>query len=128
GKTMILKNVAHQAVVRGHTVRFATASDMLADLAAQESSVALARRLRRYTIPHLLCIDEFGRFTSLMIRSGRQRAIDSNARWLSGAVSAPMIQAERVPERQRVAGPARRRPPARGVRPTYRYALRTFGS
>lgn len=26
GKTMILKNVAHQAVVRGHTVRFATAS------------------------------------------------------------------------------------------------------
>jgi DNA replication protein DnaC len=44
GKTMILKNVADQAVVRGHTVRFATASDMLADLAAQESSVALARR------------------------------------------------------------------------------------
>jgi len=60
GKTMILKNVAHQAVVRGHTVRFATASDMLADLAAQESSAALARRLRRYTIPHLLCIDEVG--------------------------------------------------------------------
>lgn len=60
GKTMILKNVAHQAVVRGHTVRFATASDMLADLAAQESSVALARRLRRYTTPHLLCVDEVG--------------------------------------------------------------------
>src|SRR5688572_12197167 len=60
GKTMILKNVAHQAVVRGHTVRFATASDMLAELAAQESSAALARRLRRYTIPHLLCIDEVG--------------------------------------------------------------------
>jgi len=37
GKTMILKNVAHQAVVRGYTVRFATASDMLADLAAQAS-------------------------------------------------------------------------------------------
>ena len=60
GKTMILKNVAHQAVVRGYTVRFATASDMLADLAAQESSAALARRLRRYTIPHLLCVDEVG--------------------------------------------------------------------
>jgi DNA replication protein DnaC len=60
GKTMILKNVAHQAVVRGHNVRFTTASDMLADLAAQESSAALARRLRRYTIPHLLCIDEVG--------------------------------------------------------------------
>jgi DNA replication protein DnaC len=60
GKTMILKNVAHHAVVRGHTVRFSTASDMLADLAAQESSAALARRLRRYTLPHLLCIDEVG--------------------------------------------------------------------
>ena len=60
GKTMILKNVAHQAVVRGHTVRFATASDMLSDLAAQESSAALARRLRRYTTPHLLCVDEVG--------------------------------------------------------------------
>lgn len=60
GKTMILKNVAHHAVVRGHTVRFATASDMLADLAAQESSVALSRRLRRYTTPHLLCVDEVG--------------------------------------------------------------------
>jgi len=60
GKTMILKNVAHQAVVRGHTVRFTTASDMLSDLAAQESSVALARRLRRYTVPQLLCVDEVG--------------------------------------------------------------------
>lgn len=60
GKTMILKNVAHQAVVRGHTVRFTTASDMLADLAAQEFSAALARRLRRYVLPQLLCVDEVG--------------------------------------------------------------------
>jgi DNA replication protein DnaC len=60
GKTMILKNVAHQALIRGHTVRFATASDMLADLAAQESSPALARRMRRYVVPQLLCVDEVG--------------------------------------------------------------------
>ena len=60
GKTMILKNVAHQALIRGHTVRFATASDMLADLAAQESSPALARRMRRYVVPHVLCVDEVG--------------------------------------------------------------------
>jgi DNA replication protein DnaC len=60
GKTMILRNVAHHAVVRGNTVRFATASDMLADLAAQDSSSALARRLRRYTMPNLLCVDEVG--------------------------------------------------------------------
>ncbi|XXX92149.1 ATP-binding protein [Sorangium sp. So ce145] len=55
-----LEDVAHQAVIRGHTVRFSTASDMLADLAAQESSAALARRLHRYTVPALLCIDEVG--------------------------------------------------------------------
>lgn len=60
GKTMILRNIAHQATLRGHTVRFTTASDMLSDLAAQESSVALARRLRRYVQPRLLCIDEVG--------------------------------------------------------------------
>jgi DNA replication protein DnaC len=33
---------------------------MLADLAAQDSSTALARRLRRYTVPLLLCVDEVG--------------------------------------------------------------------
>jgi DNA replication protein DnaC len=72
GKTMILKNVAHHAVVRGHTVRFATASDMLADLAAQDSSSALARGLRRYTVPQVLCVDEVGylsydnRYTDLL--------------------------------------------------------------
>jgi DNA replication protein DnaC len=33
---------------------------MLADLAAQESSAALARRIRRYVVPKLLCIDEVG--------------------------------------------------------------------
>lgn len=60
GKSMILRNLAHHALVRGNTVRFTTASDMLADLAAQESSAALGRRLRRYTLPRLLCIDEVG--------------------------------------------------------------------
>ncbi len=60
GKTMILKNIALHALCRGHTVRFTTASDMLAELAAQDSSSILARRLRRYTIPHLLCVDEVG--------------------------------------------------------------------
>lgn len=60
GKTMLLKNLAHQAVLHGHTVRFATASDMLNDLAAQESTPALNRRLRQYTSPNLLCLDEVG--------------------------------------------------------------------
>jgi DNA replication protein DnaC len=60
GKTMLLKNLAYHTILHGHTARLTSASDMLADLAAQESSAALARRLRRYTQPQLLCIDEVG--------------------------------------------------------------------
>jgi DNA replication protein DnaC len=60
GKTMIAKNIAHQALLHGFTVRFTTASDMLHDLAAQNSDVSLARRLHRYTAPQLLVIDEVG--------------------------------------------------------------------
>ena len=54
GKTMLAKNLLHQAVLRGHTARFTLASDMLHDLAAQDSSTLLARRLRRYTTPEVL--------------------------------------------------------------------------
>jgi len=60
GKTMIAKNLAHQAVLRGHTVRFLTASELLNDLAAQESGSALNRRFRQYLRPSLLVIDEVG--------------------------------------------------------------------
>lgn len=60
GKTMIAKNLAHLAVVRGATARFTTASEMLHDLAAQDSDGALARRLRHYCRPHLLVVDELG--------------------------------------------------------------------
>ena len=60
GKSMLLRNLAHHALVQGNTVRVTSASDMLADLAAQESSAARGRRLRRYTMPRLLCIDEVG--------------------------------------------------------------------
>jgi len=60
GKTMIAKNLLHQAIMHGHTARFTLASDMLHDLAAQDSSVSLARRLRRYTSPGILAIDEVG--------------------------------------------------------------------
>lgn len=60
GKTMIAKNVAHQAILHGSTARFTTASQLLNDLAAQESASALERRLRRYCRPQLLVIDELG--------------------------------------------------------------------
>lgn len=60
GKTVIAKNLAHRALVAGHTVRFATASELLADLAAQETASARQRRLIRYVNPTLLVIDELG--------------------------------------------------------------------
>ena len=64
GKTMIAQNLAHQAVLRGHTVRFTTASELLNDLAAQEAGSGLLRRLRRYCHPDLLVIDEVGYLAS----------------------------------------------------------------
>jgi DNA replication protein DnaC len=60
GKTMLLKNLASRALHAGHSVLVRSASDLLADLAGQESSVARARRLRAYVQPAILCIDEVG--------------------------------------------------------------------
>lgn len=60
GKTMLLKILAYHDILHGHSVRLTSASDMLADLAAQDSSAALARRLRRYTQLQLLCVGEVG--------------------------------------------------------------------
>jgi DNA replication protein DnaC len=60
GKTMIAQNVAHQAVISGHSVLFTTAGQMLGNLAALDSDSALRRRLRHYARPRLLVIDEVG--------------------------------------------------------------------
>lgn len=63
GKTMIAKNLAHQAVSRGLRVLFTEASAMLADLGAQDGPAALRRRLHRYIKPELLVLDEIGYLT-----------------------------------------------------------------
>ncbi len=61
GKTIIAQNIGHQAVLAGHSVLFVTASQLLLDLAAQESARALDRRLRCYgTQLRLLVLDEVG--------------------------------------------------------------------
>ena len=60
GKTMLVKNLLHHAVLNGFTARFTMASDMLHELAAQDSDASLARRLRRFTGPQILAIDEVG--------------------------------------------------------------------
>ncbi len=60
GKTMVAQNIAHQAVQKGHTALFITASQMFLDLCGQESARALERRLKHYARPTVLCIDEVG--------------------------------------------------------------------
>ena len=60
GKTMLARNIAHQAVIHGSTVVFTTTAQLLGELAALDSDSALRRRLRHYAAPHLLVIDEVG--------------------------------------------------------------------
>jgi DNA replication protein DnaC len=60
GKTMIAQNIAHEAVLKGHTALFTTASQLLLDLGAQDSPRMLDRRLKHYAHPSLLVIDEVG--------------------------------------------------------------------
>ena len=60
GKTTLARNLAHQALVHGHTVLFTSAGQLLGDLAALDSDSTLRRRLRHYAGPDLLAIDEVG--------------------------------------------------------------------
>ncbi len=60
GKTSLAQNLGLRALERGHTVRFSTVPAALADLLRQESLPATERRLRRYTAPELLVLDELG--------------------------------------------------------------------
>ena len=59
GKTLIARNIAHQAVLAGFSVLCVTAADLIEDLRSC-SPETLRRRLARYTRPHLLAIDEVG--------------------------------------------------------------------
>lgn len=59
GKTMIAKNIAHQAVLAGYSVIFRSASELLDDLQC-DSPQMQRRKLQRYARPALLCIDELG--------------------------------------------------------------------
>lgn len=60
GKSMLAQNLAHQALIHGHTVLFASAGQLLGDMAALDSDSALRRRLRYYCAPDFLCVDEVG--------------------------------------------------------------------
>jgi DNA replication protein DnaC len=60
GKTMISQNIAHAAILAGHSVLVVTAAQLLLDLAGQDSARSLDRRLRHYAKQSLLIIDEVG--------------------------------------------------------------------
>ena len=53
GKSTIAANLAHRAVLEGHTVRFVTAAAMLGELAAIDSDSQLQRRLELYARPQV---------------------------------------------------------------------------
>jgi DNA replication protein DnaC len=60
GKSMIAQNIAHHAVMQGHSALFVNAAQMLGDLAAQDGDNALRRRLKHYAHPDVLILDEIG--------------------------------------------------------------------
>jgi DNA replication protein DnaC len=60
GKTTLAKNLGQRALERGYTVRFTTLASMLADVARPDSPMLQARRLRHYTRPDVLIVDEIG--------------------------------------------------------------------
>jgi DNA replication protein DnaC len=60
GKSTLARNIAHHALIHGHTVLFTSAGQLLGDLAALDSDSTLRRRLRHYASPDLLAIDEVG--------------------------------------------------------------------
>lgn len=84
GKTMIAKNLAQAATMAGHTTLFVEAADMLSDLEQQDSPRALRMRLRKYTRPALLAIDEIG-FLSFSSRAADLMFQVVNKRYETGS-------------------------------------------
>jgi DNA replication protein DnaC len=60
GKTHLAIGLGRKIVEMGHTVRFTTATALLATLAKAESEGSLAEKLTEYAKPRLLIIDELG--------------------------------------------------------------------
>ena len=60
GKTHLCIALGHSACLRGHSVLFTTAVDIINTLAAAQSAGALKREMYRYLKPRILIIDELG--------------------------------------------------------------------
>lgn len=59
-KTMISQNLAYEALLAGHSVRFIKASELLDELSAADGAAARRRCLKKYSQVELLAIDEVG--------------------------------------------------------------------
>lgn len=60
GKSHIIQSLGQKACVHGYRVLYRTSAELLADLTASLADKSLPARLRRYSSPDLLIIDEFG--------------------------------------------------------------------
>jgi DNA replication protein DnaC len=60
GKTTLAQNLGQRALENGKSVAFSTVNAALADLLKQESLPAVERRMKRYTTPEILVLDELG--------------------------------------------------------------------
>jgi DNA replication protein DnaC len=60
GKTTLAQHLGLRALELGYSVRFSSLPAALADMLRQESLPAIERRLKRYTTPTLLILDELG--------------------------------------------------------------------
>src|SRR5271155_1133957 len=60
GKSTLAQNLGQRSLEKGKSVCFSTVNSALADLLKQESMPAVDRRMRRYTAPDVLILDELG--------------------------------------------------------------------
>lgn len=60
GKSTLAQNLGQRALERGQSVCFSTVNAALADLLKQESIPAVERRMKKYTTPNILILDELG--------------------------------------------------------------------
>lgn len=71
GKTPLALSLAERAIQAGYTVFFSTLTDLVADLETACAQHTLKARLRRYTTPQVLVIDEIG-YTQLTAPQANQ--------------------------------------------------------
>ena len=60
GKTHLATAIGYEACLKGYTVLFATAVDVINTLAAAQAAGVLKKALKKYTKPALLILDELG--------------------------------------------------------------------